>query len=244
MLNLKNKKILVLGATGTLGKSTAIKLSQLGAKVVISGRDKTKLDDVLSKLTGDGHYAIQFDLSNLDKIYELINLSVSFDNEKLTGLVYCAGTMPIRPIKNTKSDFLHQTMVINYYAFVEMVRLYSDKRVSDGGSIVAISSYSSINGDKGQLAYAASKSAIDSSVIVMSKELYSKNIRVNAIRPAIIKGETTNIEILPTSIKNIIEKMKTGLIDPNIIAEQIAFLISDCSSGVYGRCFDVKGYLS
>ena len=135
-------------------------------------------------------------------------------------------------------------MVINYYAFVEMVRLYSDKRVSDGGSIVAISSYSSINGDKGQLAYAASKSAIDSSVIVMSKELYSKNIRVNAIRPAIIKGETTNIEILPTSIQNIIEKMKTGLIDPNIIAEQIAFLISDCSSGVYGRCFDVKGYLS
>ena len=50
--------------------------------------------------------------------------------------------------------------------------------------------------------------------------------------------------MLPTSIKNIIEKMKTGLIDPNIIAEQIAFLISDCSSGVYGRCFDVKGYLS
>ena len=38
--------------------------------------------------------------------------------------------------------------------------------------------------------------------------------------------------------------MKIGLIDPNILAEQIAFLISDYSSGVYGRCFDVKGYLS
>ena len=244
MINLKNKKILVLGATGSVGKSTAIKLSQLGAKVVIQGRNKKKLEQIYSQLSGEGHYSIEFDISNLDKLDELINLSVNFDNEKLTGLVYCIGIMPIRPMKSTKSDFLHETMVINYYAFVEMVRLYSDKRVSDGGSIVAISSYSSINGDKGQLAYAASKSAIDSSVIVMSKELYSKNIRVNAIRPAIIKGEATNIEMLPTSIKNIIEKMKTGLIDPNIIAEQIAFLISDCSSGVYGRCFDVKGYLS
>ena len=244
MLNLENKKILVLGATGTLGKSTAIKLSQLGAKVVISGRNKIKLDNVLSRLVGNGHYSIPFDLSHLDKIQELINLSVSFDNEKLTGLVYCAGTMPIRPIKSTKSDFLHATMIVNYYAFVEAVRLYSDKRISNGGSIVAISSYSSINGDKGQLAYAASKSAIDSSVIIMSKELYSRNIRVNAIRPAIIEGEETDINLLPTSIQNIIEKMKTGLIDPNILAEQIAFLISDCSSGVYGRCFDVKGYLA
>ncbi|MDN5066830.1 SDR family oxidoreductase, partial [Aliarcobacter butzleri] len=128
--------------------------------------------------------------------------------------------------------------------FVEAVRLYADKRVSNGGSIVVMSSYSSINGDKGQLAYSASKSAIDSSVVVMSKELYSKNIRVNAIRPAIIQGEDTNIELLPVSIKNIIEKMKIGLIDPNILAEQVAFLISDYSSGVYGRCFDVKGYLS
>lgn len=244
MINLKNKKILVLGATGILGKSTAIKLSQLGAKVVISGRNKVKLDNILSELTGEGHYSIPFDLSNVDKIYELINLSVNFDNEKLTGLVYCAGTMPIRPIKSTKIDFLHETMIINYYAFVETVRLYSDKRISNGGSIVAISSYSSINGDKGQLAYAASKSAIDSSIIIMTKELYSKNIRVNAIRPAIIKGEETNINLLPPSIQIIIEKMKTGLIDPNILAEQIAFLISDSSSGVYGRCFDVKGYLA
>lgn len=244
MISLKNKKILVLGASGSVGRSVAIKLSQLGAKVVIQGRNKIKLENTFSQLIGTGHYSISFDLCNLDKIDELMNLAVNFDNEKLTGMVYCAGIMPIRPIKSTKSDFLHETMLINYYAFVEAVRLYADKRISNGGSIVVMSSYSSINGDKGQLAYSASKSAIDSSVVVMSKELYSKNIRVNAIRPAIIQGEDTNIELLPVSIKNIIEKMKIGLIDPNILAEQVAFLISDYSSGVYGRCFDVKGYLS
>ena len=63
-------------------------------------------------------------------------------------------------------------------------------------------------------------------------------------RPAIVRGEETNIDLLPTSIKVTVDRMKIGLIDPNILAEQIAFLISDYSSGVYGRCFDVKGYLS
>ncbi|MBY0540969.1 MAG: SDR family NAD(P)-dependent oxidoreductase, partial [Campylobacterales bacterium] len=79
MINLKNKKILVLGATGSVGKSTAIKLSQLGAKVVIQGRNKTKLEQIYSQLSGEGHYSIEFDISNLDKLDELINLSVNFD---------------------------------------------------------------------------------------------------------------------------------------------------------------------
>ena len=63
MINLKNKKILVLGATGSVGKSTAIKLSQLGAKVVIQGRNKIKLEQIYSELSGKGHYSIDFDIS-------------------------------------------------------------------------------------------------------------------------------------------------------------------------------------
>ncbi|MFY4765242.1 hypothetical protein ACOTWG_11150, partial [Aliarcobacter butzleri] len=76
-------------------------------KVVIQGRNKIKLENTFSQLIGTGHYSISFDLCNLDKIDELMNLAVNFDNEKLTGMVYCAGIMPIRPIKSTKSDFLH-----------------------------------------------------------------------------------------------------------------------------------------
>ena len=78
-------------------------------------------------------------------------------------------------------------------------------------------------------------------MIVMAKELYSKNIRVNAIRPSIVKCDEFNLN---DTTKEIVDFMQTGPINPKNIAEQIAFLLSDCSSGVYGRCFDVKGYLS
>lgn len=241
MLNLNDKKILVMGATGGIGRQTAILLSKLGAKLVISGRDISRLEKTFNLLEGIGHNKIAFDIKYIDKISNFIKDIVEFDNIKLDGLVYSTGIIPTMPIKNTSYEFLHNVMLVNYFGFVEMVRHFSSKKNSNGGSVVALSSYASINGDKGQLAYSASKGAIDSSVIVMAKELYSKNIRVNAIRPSIVNCEEFNLSDRSKEIVNI---MQTGPIEPKNIAEQIAFLLSDCSSGVYGRCFDVRGYLS
>ncbi len=238
MLNLDGKKILVMGATGGIGKETAVLLSKLGAKLVISGKDINRLEEVFNILEGTGHRKVTFDIKNIDGISTFIKDIVEFDNIKLDNLVYIAGIIPTMPIKNTSYDFLHNVMLVNYFGFVELVRHFSNNKNSDGGSIVVISSYASINGDKGQLAYSASKGAIDSSIVVMAKELYSKNIRVNAIRPSLIeKSDFTTEEQI------VIDKMATGPIKIKNIAEQIAFLLSDCSSGVYGRCFDVRGYL-
>lgn len=241
MLNLKDKKILVMGATGGIGRETAILLSKLGAKLVISGRDIDRLEEVFNLLEGIGHNKIAFDIKDIDKISTFIKDIVEFDNIKLDGLVYSTGIIPTMPIKNTDYEFLHNVMLINYFGFAEMVRNFSNKKFSNGGSIVALSSYASINGDKGQLAYSASKGAIDSSIVVMAKELFTKNIRVNAIRPAIVNCEELNLNDRTEQLVNL---MQTGPINPKNIAEQVAFLLSDCSSGVYGRCFDIRGYLS
>lgn len=244
MVNLTGKKILLMGASGGVGKATAIVLSKLGASVILSGRNKDKLDELLTLLEGNNHHLVEFDIQNLDSIETFLQRIKDLDNKKLDGLVYSAGLIPIRPIKNTTSTFLDEIMRVNYYGFAEMVRCFSNKKISKGGSIVALSSYAAINGDKGQLAYAASKGAIDSSVVVMAKELYSKNIRVNALRPANIAYENMDNDSLLDGTKEITQKMQTGAINPINIAEQIAFLLSDCSSGVYGRCFDIRGYMS
>ncbi len=241
MLNLKDKKILVMGATSGIGRETAILLSKLGAKLVISGRNIDRLDEVFNLLEGNLHRRIPFDIKNINEVSTFIKDIVEFDNIKLDGLVYSTGLIPTMPIKNTDYKFLHNIMLVNYFGFAEMVRNFSNKKLSDGGSIVALSSYASINGDKGQLAYSASKGAIDSSIVVMAKELFAKNIRVNAIRPAIVNCEELNLN---DRTKELVNLMQTGPIDPKNVAEQIAFLLSDCSSGVYGRCFDVRGYLS
>lgn len=243
MIELNNRKILVMGASGFIGTQTAIKLSQLGAKVVISGRDEAKLKKTLSLLEGDEHHLIPFDISDLDKISEFTKSVVDLDNQKLSGLVYCNAIFPIRPLKNVTHEFLHNMMVINYYGFIELVRCFSDKRVCEKGSIVTLSSYASNYGDKGQLAYSATKGAMDSSVIVMAKELQQKRIRINSIRPAALLPEDIEFCKLPITIQELIKDMGTGPINPINIAEQIAFLLSEYSSGMTGKCLDVKGYL-
>lgn len=245
MIKLNGKKILITGASGFIGRLTAIKLSMLGAKVIISGRNKEKLKSVLSELHGEGHFAIPFDIYEVDKIKDFIKSVVEIDGDKLSGFVYCTGTYPIRPLKSVNYNYLHDMMLINYYGFIEMVKCFSDKRIcTEKSSVVVLSSYASIRGDRGQLAYSASKGAIDSSIIVIAKELYTKGIRINSIRPAALLPEDIKMEDLPSAIVQSIENMKTGPINPINIAEHIAFLISDYSNGVSGKCFDVKGYLS
>lgn len=242
MFRLDNKKILIIGSTGVVGKATAIKLSELGAKLVISGRNQKKLDEILNLLQDDNHRSIAFDVRNISEASKFIKDVVGLDGIKLDGLVYSAGIIPVMPIKNTTYEFLSDIMLVNFFAFVELVRHFSDKRFSNpNSSIVVLSSYAAINGDKGQLAYASSKGAIDSSVVVMAKELYIKNkIRINALRPAVVDSGKYE---LSDRVKELVDIMQTGMIEPENLAEHIAFLLSTASSGVYGRCFDVKGYL-
>lgn len=244
MIDLTGKKILVTGATGFIGRAASVRLSQLGAAVIITGRNQPKLDDTLSRLHGSGHHAAPFDIGNQGDVKGFLRSLVDTDGRKLDGFVYCAGIFPLRPLKSVSYDYLHEMMAINFYGFVEMVKCFADRRVCRGGSIVALSSYASANGDKGQLAYAASKGALDSSIVVMSKELKAKGIRVNSIRPAALLPETMSIDEQPRGVVNIIKGMKTGPITPECLSDHIAFLISDNARKVSGQHFDVRGYLA
>lgn len=245
MITLVNKKILLLGASGFIGMRVAILLSKLGAKLIISGRNQDKLKEILSQLHGEGHQLIPFDLKKIDEISNFIKSSVTIDGDKLSGLVFCNAITTIRPLKSITYEFINDMMITNYYSFIEAVKCFSDKRISIQGesSIVVLSSYASNNGDKGQLIYSATKAAIDSSTKVIAKELKQKGIRINSIRPAALLPEEIDFEELPISIQELIQDMETGPITPESIAEQIAFLLSSYSTGITGKCFDVKGYL-
>lgn len=243
MINLNHKKILVLGASGFIGEQVAIKLSTLGARVILSGRNKEKLKSTFFKLKGNNHSICPFDINEKNQIKDFLKSIVELDNKKISGFVYCNGMANLRPLKNTNLDFSNTLMDMNYYSFIEIVRLFSDKRISEEASIVSISSIASINGDKGQLAYSASKGALDSSIKVIAKELYTKEIRINNIRPAALLPEDIEFDTLPDAIKKTIIDMKTGPISPESIADQTCFLLSDFSKGITGKSFDVRGYL-
>lgn len=239
MLNLKNKKILIMGC-GTIGDATAQILSEFGSKVIISDTNKLALDRTFLKLSGSKHRKALFDITQIDKIKNFIEDIVKFDNTKLDGLVYAVDKNLTAPLMNTSLELLQDVVMVNFFAFIEVVKAFVDEDTYNvNSSIVAVSNYASLGADKGQIAYGASKAAMDNSMPAIAKEIYHKGIRINSIRPAIVQSDKQ----LSEREKELVAMMQTGSIDPKILAQQIAFLLSDASSGVYGRHFDVRGYL-
>jgi short-subunit dehydrogenase len=186
-MDLTGKRILVTGASSGIGRETAIHLSKLGANIVLVARNEDNLIDTAFNLEGKGHNVYPFDLKYIDDIEILIEEIINKEG-KLNGLVHCAGINEMRPLGITGYDFLHNMMMINFYSFVELVRVISKKKnCAKSTSIVVMSSVASIKGDKSKTAYCASKGAVDSAVRVMAKELAIKNIRVNSVIAGFLK---------------------------------------------------------
>ena len=183
-MDLTGKRILVTGATGGIGRETAVQLSKLGATVVISGRNPDKLQQTYEMLEGEGHAKYTIDLDDVDSLEEVMKSIVS-ECGAFHGYAHCAGVSQMRPFKMTKKENIIDMMNSSYFSFVEIVRCLSKKGCfEDGGSIVAISSTASIQGKQSKVAYSAAKAALDASVRCMICDLKKKKSGLTLLCPA------------------------------------------------------------
>lgn len=184
VISLKKKTIVITGAGSGIGQETARVVSQLGAKVAMLDISEKGLFATESLLLGDGHTKYVVDLTNTDKLSSLVQKIVS-DNGPIAGFVHCAGISSRKPLNVLSKDGFDKVMDINFYSFVELTRLISKKKnfTAEGGSIVVISSISSIRGYKAKTEYCVSKAAVDECVRCMAPELANRKIRVDSIMP-------------------------------------------------------------
>jgi NAD(P)-dependent dehydrogenase (short-subunit alcohol dehydrogenase family) len=248
-MDLTGKRILVTGASSGIGKETAIHLSKLGASLVLVARNEEKLLDTIFSLEGTGHSLHHFNLKDIDNIEEFLEEIINKIG-KLNGLVHCAGINELRPLGITDYNFLHNTMLINFYSFVELVRVISKKKnCAKSTSVVVMSSVASIKGDKSKTAYCASKGALDSAVRAMAKELAVKNIRVNSVVAGFLKTNMYDSYIKELGEEafneNVLRYQYLGLGEPIDASNAIAFLLSNASKFITGTNLIVDGgYLS
>jgi len=242
LVDLSGKRILITGGSNGIGKATAILLSKLGAKVVLIGRNKEKLTNVLTELDGPDHSSYSYDLKQIDGIEPLTDQIVA-EQGPFDGLFHSAGVSALRPLRMTNYNFLHDMMLVNFYSFVEIVRCLCHKgRYREGMSIVGMSSVSSIRGFKSKTAYCSSKAAMDGAIRAMAKELGDKKIRINSIVAGMIKTKmiekfTDNSEI--ATISDQLNAYCLGLGEPNDVATAVAYLLSDCSRIITGTCITI-----
>ena len=243
-MDLTGKRVIVTGSSSGIGKATAIRLSELGAEVILIARSENKLKETLNLLSGNNNCYYIFDLTNISEIETLIK-KIVLEKGKLDGLVHCAGIADMRPLKMTTYEFVHNMMLISFYSFIELSRVYSMKKYNNGGSIVTMSSIASKSGDKSKTAYCATKAAIDGAVRPMSMELANRSIRVNSVVAGFIKTDMYGqyLENAGEDAINrvVLNRQFMGLGETNDIANAIAYLISDASKFITGTSWVVDG---
>ena len=235
-MDLTGKLIMVTGASSGIGKETAIHLSRLGAKVILIARNEEKLKETLQLCEGVDNKYYSFELTKIEDLETFISQVVK-ENGALDGVAHCAGVSTNRPMAMYKYEKVHEAMLINFYAFFEIVRSVSKKGYFNQGlSIVGISSIASIKGNSAQTAYAASKGAMDAAMRCMAKELSPKGIRVNTVMPSMINTEMYKSYSRKSGIgeDTITNRQYLGIGEPVDVANSVAFLLSNASKFVTG----------
>ena len=243
-MELTGKQILLAGATSETGQVIVAQLCQLGAKVVMIDNYEEKLLEIQKNTESDNVSFYAFDIYQNAEIEphfkQITNECGAFD-----GFVYCAGIGGVRPLSMTKYAFTHEMMNANLYSFIEMVRCITRKKCfAQGGSIVTISSVSSVKGLKSKTAYCASKAALDASVRCMAAELSDKKIRVNSILKGWVESDMkkdfiqNNMEL---SENDDFKRQLLGVIQPVEVANTVAFLLSDATKTITGTSILLDG---
>ena len=238
--SLETKTILVTGASSGIGRETAVICSRMGATVILTGRNKKRLDETFNKLSGNGHLAHSADLTQEKDILTLVEACPNLD-----GIVHCAGIGDRTLLKSARESDIERVMKTNFNSPVLLQRaLLKNKKVKSGASIVFIASRAPFAPTIGNGLYSASKGAIIAYGKVLGLELASRKIRVNSICPAMvwtemIERDSTLMGVNYHEIEKGYPLKRYGL--PEDVANLAVYLLSDASSWMTGSCIDITG---
>ena len=238
-MNLKNKKILITGATGGIGNCLVKKFYDLGSSIVATGTNEEKLKDLKNKYPN-----VQVEKFKLDE-HEKIESFIETINKKLDGLdilVNNAGiTLDNLSIRLTEDNWkkvldinLTSTFLMCKYAIKKMLK-------KKYGRIINITSIVGHTGNLGQANYSASKAGIVAFSKSLAIEYAKKNINVNCVSPGFIKTEMTE-KINEDFKKTLISKIPSGdLGTGEDVSNCVAFLASELANYINGETIHVNG---
>ena len=249
--SLKNKNIIITGASSGIGKVCAIECSRIGANVVLLGRDIKRLNEVLTEIELLKHneenkiliYSIDL-LNNLNELSSIVD-EIVLKIGKIDGFIHAAGIEKTLPITAMKELDFENIFKVNALSGFELAKIVSKKKnINERASFVFISSITSVIGRIGVVGYAASKGALVSGAKSMALELAPKKINVNCISPGTI--------LTPMMIKYLDsipeeERIKRkdgfplGLGNPIDISNAAIFLLSEASKWITGQNIIVDG---
>lgn len=178
--SLEGKTALVAGATGDIGEACCRVIQGLGARVLATGRDSTKLA-ALEKGAGVG-MVLAADLIVASEVDRLAKWT-----ELLDAVVFTCGQLTVKPLRMQTSSEWDGVFGVNVSSAMALTRdLLRSGKVKEGGAFVFVSSVAAVRGAAGFTTYSASKGALNAFTRSLAIELAGRRIRANTVSPGMV----------------------------------------------------------
>ncbi len=201
LFSLKNKKIVITGATGVLGTAMTLHLAAEGAQVIILGRTPQKVDDLVREIEKSGGNArgftadvtdeadIQNAASQIESAFSTIDILINVAGGNMPGAV----VKPDQTLQDLSSEDVKRVMELNYLGTFLPIKAFIPLMLpNEKGNIINISSMAASRPMTRVMGYASAKAAIDNLTKWMAVELNQKHgegFRINAIAPGFFLTE-------------------------------------------------------
>ena len=239
------KCFLVTGASSGIGRETALLLAELGATVILNGRNEARLEETRTRMKGEGHLVAPADLcatSCLPWLKELLNTM----RKSLAGVAHCAGTHAFSPLRAYRAEALEETLRGQAVVMANLFHAVSRLKAREVScSLVAMSSISAHFGIVGNGLYGASRAASESLCRSFAVEFAQLNIRCNMVCGGFMEGsgmaDGGGALLGEDAKQQIAVAYPLGLGHVSDAANAIVFLLGGSSHWITGAVLPVDG---
>lgn len=244
LFSLRNKTILITGGTRGIGKAIALRFARAGATVIANYLRNEEAAEQLKAIASEEHLAIALCRADLtsERGLEHLDRSLQECGPRLCGVVHCAATGIHRPIEELTERHFDWTLNLNVRAFFKLIKLLLG-RLSDGSSIVAVSSWGAVRALPYYSLVGSSKGALEALARHLAVELAPRGIRVNILTSGAVLTDAW--KAMPNSEARIAETLRRTPAGHLVTAEEVAygaqFLCSDAAAAIIGHTLVVDG---
>jgi len=243
MKNFENKVVLITGGGTGIGKATAAAFVAEGAKVVITGRRQSVLEETTKELGNLADFIVG-DVSKKGDPKRIIDETIAKYGQ-LDVLVNGAGTGAMGPLSHTSDEDIESTFRTNIFGPLALTREATSQLVNTKGNVINITSVMSNGVMPGAAMYSASKAALDHATRCLAAELGPSGVRVNAIAPGFTATDiTAELRKDDQMVGMFVGQTPMGRLgEPSDIAKAVLLLAGENAGWVTGQIVQAGGGL-